>query len=267
MSQHTSTRSGTVSDTAAQAAIGAAARELHLPTVRAEAARLADIATRERQSYLAFLAEVLATELDERTERRRTRRIAEAKFPRIKRLSEFNVDAVPTIAAAHLATLATGAYIDAGEPIVLLGDSGTGKTHLLVALGLAACEQGRRVRYVTTAHLVNELVEAADERQLSRLVSRYGRLDLLLCDELGYVQIDPRGAELLFQIITEREERASIGIGTNLPFSEWGSVFADPRLVAAIVDRVTFNAHILETGTKSYRLRTSKTSTRHKQAS
>jgi DNA replication protein DnaC len=116
---------------------------------------------------------------------------------------------------------------------VLLGDSGTGKTHLLLGLGLAACEQGRRVRYVTTAALVNELVEAADQRALSRIVGRYGRLDLLLLDELGYVQIDPRGAELLFQIITERDERASIAIGTNLPFSEWGTVFPDPRLVAA----------------------------------
>ena len=109
--------------------------------------------------------------------------------------------------------------MDKGEPVVLLGDSGTGKTHLLTGLGLAACEQGRRVRYVTTAALVNELAEAADQRALSRVVGRYGRLDLLLLDELGYVQVDPRGAELLFQIITEREERASIAIGTNLPFS------------------------------------------------
>jgi DNA replication protein DnaC len=174
---------------------------------------------------------------------------------------------VPSIAAAQLAALANGAWIDAGEPVVLLGDSGTGKTHLLIGLGLAACEQGRRVRYVTCAQLVNELVEAADERQLSRVVGRYARLDLLLLDELGYVQIDSRGAELLFQIITEREERASIGVGTNLPFSEWGSVVGDPRLVSAIVDRITFNAHILETGTQSYRLRTSKTNTRRKRAS
>ena len=101
---------------------------------------------------------------------------------------------------------------------------------------------------------------------LSRVVARSGRLDLLLLDELGYVQIDPRGAELLFQIITEREERASIALASNLPFSEWGSVFPDPRLVAAIVDRITFNAHILETGTDSYRLRTSKTSSRRKRA-
>lgn len=245
---------------AAQAAIGAAARELHLPTVRDEASRLAEIAVRERQTHLGFLAEVLTAEVDDRCDRRRARRISEAKFPRLKRLAEFNTDAVPSIATAALATLASGAWIEAGQPLVLLGDSGTGKTHLLIGLGLAACEQGRRVRYVTTAALVNELVEAADDRQLSRVVGRYARLDLLLLDELGYVQIDTRGAELLFQIITEREERASIGIGTNLPFSEWGTVVADPRLVAAIVDRITFNAHILETGTQSYRLRTSKSS-------
>ena len=130
----------------------------------------------------------------------------------------------PPSAAATLAKLASGSYLDAGEPVVLLGDSGTGKTHLLIGLGLAACEQGRRVRYVTTAQLVNELVEAADEQHLSRVVGRYARLDLLCLDELGYVQVDPRGAELLFQIITEREERASIAIASNLPFSEWGTV-------------------------------------------
>lgn len=254
----------TTVDAAAQAAIGAAARELHLPTVRAESHRLAEIAVRERRTHLGYLAEVLSAEVDDRSQRRRARRISEAKFPRLKRLSEFNVDAVESIAAATLAHLASGAYMTAGEPIVLLGDSGTGKSHLLIGLGVAACEQGRSVRYTTTAQLVNELVEAADDRQLSRVVGRYGRLDLLCLDELGYVQIDPRGAELLFQIITEREERASIAIATNLPFSEWGTVFPDPRLVAAIVDRVTFNAHILETGTQSYRLRTSKANTRRK---
>jgi DNA replication protein DnaC len=256
-----------VSDTAAQAAIGAAARELKLPTVRDQAARLAEIAARERQTHLAYLAEVLAAELDDRSSRRRARRIAEARFPRLKRLADFNADAVPAITPGQLAHLATGAYLAKGEPVVLLGDSGTGKTHLLIGLGLAACEQGHRVRYVTTAALVNELVEAADQRALSRVVGRYGRLDLLLLDELGYVQVDPRGAELLFQIITERDERASIAIGTNLPFSEWGAVFPDPRLVAAIVDRVTFNAHILETGTQSYRLRTSKTTSRSRKPS
>ena len=192
-----------VSDAAAQAAIGAAARELKLPTVRAGAARLAEIAVRERQTHLAYLAELLAAEIDDRTGRRRARRIAEARFPRIKRLADFNPDAIPAIAAT-LATLAAGAWIDAGEPVVLPGDSGTGKSHLLIGPGLAACEQGRRVRYATTAQLVNELAEAAGNRQLSRVAGRYGRLDLLLLGELGYVQLDPRGAGLLLQVITER---------------------------------------------------------------
>ena len=140
--------------------------------------------------------------------------------------------------------------------------SGTGKSPPAYRAGRAACKQGRRVRYVTTAP------GQRTRRSRRRLfVGRYGRLDLLCLDELGYVRIDPRGAELLFQIITEREECASVAIATNLPFSEWGTVFPDPRLLAAIVSRVAFNAHILETGTQSYRLRTSKTTTRRKQAS
>jgi DNA replication protein DnaC len=162
------------------------------------------------------------------------------------------------VAPATLAALATGAWIDAGEPVVLLGDSGTGKSHLLIGLGMAACEAGRRVRYITCAALVNELAEAADERVLSRVVARYGRIELLCLDELAYVHLDPRGAELLFQILTEREERASVAVASNAPFSEWGATFTDPRLAAAVIDRLTFRAHIIETGTESYRLRSSR---------
>ena len=255
-----------MSDAAAAAAIGAATRELRLPVVRTDAARIAEIAQRSQQSYLAFLAEVLSAEVDERAERRRQRRVTEARFPRIKRLADFDLAAAPTVNAATIATLAACNYLDAGEPIVLLGDSGTGKSHLLIGMGMAACEQGRRVRYATAAQLVNELIEAADERRLSRIVARYGRLDLLCLDELGYVQLDSRGSELLFQILTEREEKASIAVASNLPFSEWGQIIPDPRLVAAIVDRVTFNAHIIETGTDSYRLRTT-TNTRARRRS
>ena len=244
-----------MTDSGAAAAIGAATRELRLPVVRADAGRLAEIASRSQQSYLVFLAEILSAEVDARSERRRVRRVSEARFPRIKRLADFDTDAAPSITAATIATLASGGYLDAGEPVVLLGDSGTGKSHLLIGLGVAACEQGRRVRYATAAQLVNELAEAADERRLSRIVARYGRLDLLCLDELGYVQLDSRGSELLFQILTEREEKASVALASNLPFSEWGQIIPDPRLVAAIVDRVTFNAHILQTGTESYRLK------------
>jgi DNA replication protein DnaC len=255
-----------MTDTAAAAAIGAATRELHLPTVRADATRLAEVAQRSQLGYLAFLAEVLSAEVDERAQRRRQRRVHEARFPRAKRLGDFDLAAAPSVNPATIATLANCNYLDAGEPLVLLGDSGTGKSHLLIGFGLAACEQGRRVRYATAAQLVNELAEAADERRLSRIVARYGRLDLLCLDELGYVALDGRGAELLFQILTEREEKASVAVASNLPFSEWGQIIPDPRLVAAIVDRLTFNAHIIETGTQSYRLRTTRTRSRKKSA-
>ncbi len=244
-----------LSDQAALAAIGAATRDLRLPVVRSEAPRLAEQATRERVGHLPYLADVLCAEVDERNAHRRERRIAEARFPRQKRLSEFDLAASKSVGAETIALLSSLSFLERGEPVVFLGDSGTGKSHLLIGTGMCACEEGRRVRYVTCAGLVNELAEAQDERRLSRLVARYGRLDLLLLDELGYVAFDARGAELLFQILTEREERASIAIASNLPFSEWGQVVTDARLVAAIVDRVTFGAHIIETGSDSYRLR------------
>jgi DNA replication protein DnaC len=247
-----------LTDPAADAAIGAACRALHLPTVRDEAARMATLAARDHFTHRAYLAEVLTAEVDERDARRRARRLVEARFPRMKRLSEFDCGANSNVNPATVATLAAGGFIDAGTPVCLIGDSGTGKSHLLIGAGVAACEAGRRVRYVTCAGLVNELAEAADEHVLSRVVGRYGRLELLCLDELGYVSLDPRGAELLFQVITEREERASIICASNHSFSEWGATFTDPRLAAAVVDRVTFKALIIETGVDSYRLRAAK---------
>jgi DNA replication protein DnaC len=246
---------GSLTEQAAELAIDAACRELHLPTVRTEASALADAAARDRLTHRAYLAEVLVAEVDERDARRRERRIAEARFPRTKRLDDFDLAAAPTIPPAVLAALASLAWVAAGEPVVLLGDPGTGKTHVLIGLGIAACEQGLRVRYATAAALVNELAEAADERVLARTVARYARLDLLCLDELGYVRLDPRGAELLFQVITERDERASIAVASNLPFGEWASIFPDGRLAAAVVDRLTYRAHVIETGSESYRLR------------
>jgi len=243
---------------AAEAAIGSACRALHLPTVREEAGRIAAMAAKERLTHRSYLAEVLTAEVDERDGRRRALRVVEARFPRLKRLSEFDCSANPNVNPATIATLAAGAFIDAGEPLCLIGDSGTGKSHLLIGTGIAACEAGRRVRYVTCAALVNELAEAADDHVLARTVGRYGRLELLLLDELGYVHLDPRGAELLFQVITEREERASIACASNASFSDWGATFTDPRLAAAVVDRLTFRAQIIETGTESYRLRSSR---------
>lgn len=247
----------TTIDDAALASIDLSARSLRLPTVRQVASSLASDAQRHQLTYLDYLSQVLAAEMDDREERRRQRRVKGANFPRLKLLGEFDLAAAPLVTPATIAMLRSGSFLVRGEPVVLLGDSGTGKSHLLIGLGMAACEAGHSVRYVTCAQLVNELAEAADERRLSKLVARYGRVELLL-DELGYVALDARGAELLFQILTEREEQSSVATASNLPFSEWGKVISDARLVAAIIDRLTFNAQIIETGSDSYRLRSTK---------
>lgn len=152
-----------------------------------------------------------------------------------------------------------------GQPFCLIGDSGTGKSYLLIALGTEAAMKGYRVRYTLATKLVNELVEVADEKVLAKTVARYGRVDLLCIDELGYMELDRHGTELLFQVLTEREEKNSVAIASNESFSGWTRTFTDPRLCAAIVDRLTFAGNILETGTDSYRL--AQTRARAEQAS
>ena len=247
-----------LTDTAADAAIDQACRILRLPTIRDRHGEVAAAAARQQASYKGFLVELLSLECDDREARRKARLVREAGFPRPKRLEDFDYAANPNVPAALIRTLAGSAWVAAGQPCCLIGDSGTGKSHLLIGLGTAAAENGYRVRYVTAAALVNELVEAADDKTLSRTITRYGRADLLCLDELGYLELDRRGAELLFQVFTEREERASIAIASNAAFSEWTATFTDPRLCAAIVDRLTFDAHIIQTGTDSYRLRSAK---------
>src|SRR5512132_2787243 len=248
-----STRRG-VTEQAAIAAIDSGARVLRLPTIRDRFEEIAAAAEREQLSYLGFLAELVMAECDDRDKRRAARRIHDAGFPRDKRLEEFDFAANPGVSPAVIHQLATCAWVKAGHPLCLIGDSGTGKSHLLIGLGTAAAEAGHRVRYVLASRLVNELAEAENDRELTRVIARYGRVDLLCLDELGYLQLDRRGAELLFQVLTEREERNAIAIATNEPFSGWTKTFTDPRLCAAIVDRLTFNGHIIETGTDSYRL-------------
>jgi DNA replication protein DnaC len=247
-------RSRAMTEQAAQAAVDQACRSLRLPTIRARVEEIAAAAQREQLTYWGFLAELLLSECDDRDRRRTIRRVKAAGFPREKWLADFDFDANPAINPATIHTLAKGDWIRKGEPLCLIGDSGTGKTHLLIALGTAAAQQGFRVRYTLATKLVNELVEAADERQLAKTIARYGRVDLLCIDELGYMQLDRRGAEMLFQVLTEREETASVAIASNESFSEWTKTFTDPRLCAAIVDRLTFAGNILETGTDSYRL-------------
>jgi DNA replication protein DnaC len=242
-----------LADQAAAAAVDAAAVRLGLPTVRAQAGEMASQAARAGASYLGFLADVLAAECDDRADRRRARLVKEARFPRHKTLADFDPGRIG-VDRAVIADLAGCGWVRAAQPLVLVGDSGTGKTHLLIGVGLAACGLGLQVRYRTCAQLANELTEAQDDRQLTRAVAKYARLDLLLLDEVGYLHLDDRGAELVFQVITARDERASIAVASNAPFAEWGRVFADPRLAAAVVDRLTFNAVIIRTGDQSYRL-------------
>ena len=201
-----------------------------------------------------FLAELLLAEVDDRTQSRSVRRVKAARFPRPKYLADFDFEANPNINPATIHTLATSDWVRTGQPLCLIGDSGTGKSHLLIGLGTAAAQDGFRVKYTLATKLVNELVEAADEMVLAKTISRYGRVDLLCIDELGYMELDKRGAELLFQVLTEREEKNSVAIASNESFSGWTKTFTDPRLCAAIVDRLTFGGNIIETGTDSYRL-------------
>ncbi|MFE7711072.1 IS21-like element helper ATPase IstB [Streptomyces sp. NPDC057486] len=247
-----------LTEQAATTAVDQACRMLRLPTIRSQFPEVAEKAEREQMSYLGFLAELLLAECDDRARRRSERRIKAAGFPRDKALRKFDFDANPNIDAAMIHTLANCEWIKKGLPLCPIGDSGTGKSHLLIALGTEASMAGYRIRYVLATKLVNELVEAADEKQLTKTIARYGRVDLLCIDELGYMELDRRGAELLFQVLTEREEKNSVAIASNESFSGWTKIFTDPRLYAAIVDRLTFGGNIIETGTDSYRLATTR---------
>jgi DNA replication protein DnaC len=240
---------------ALEALIEAHATELKLPTVKARFRQMAAEATREQQTPVAYLAALLEAEHQERAERRERRRLIDARFPLLKRLEEFRLSDNPKIPQATIAARAEGSWIDDREGIVLIGDSGTGKTHLAIALGVCACHQGRRVRFTTLAGLANELQEADSRRELGRVVGRYARTELVVFDELGYLALPDGAAELVFQVLSERHERGSLILTTNMPFGEWTKVFPDPRLAKAVVDRLTHRAHIIDTGTESWRFR------------
>lgn len=228
---------------------------LRLPTVADQCWPLAQTAERGRQPHVSYLEALLAAELEEREHRTIARRIQEAHLPRVKTFEEFDFSQTPAVSAIRLAELAEGDYIARAEPVVFIGECGTGKTHLLTALCVAACRQRHRVRFTTAAALVNELAEAKQQLQVRRVLARWSHYDVIAIDEVGYVPLAEVGAELLFQVIAERAEKASVLLTTNLPFSEWTQVIPNPRLCKALLDRVTDRAHIIETGTESYRFR------------
>lgn len=231
------------------------ARKLHLPTVGAQFSQLAEEAAKLDRSHLCYLEALLAAELEDRERRAVARRIQEARFPRVKTIEEFDFGKAPQIPAALIRRLCEGDYLERSEPVLFLGEAGTGKTHLATGLGVEACRRGKRVRFTTAAQLVNELVEARSQGDLSRIVNRWTRFDLVVLDEMAYVAIPETAAELLFQVIGGRAERAAVIVTTNLPFSEWTAMFPNARLCKAMLDRLTDQAHIIETGSESYRFR------------
>jgi DNA replication protein DnaC len=230
-------------------------KTVRVPTVGANFVTLAEQAVKENHSHIQYLEALLAIECEERDRHAIGNRTRDAQLPRMKTLEEFDFAQAPQIPAVKIRELAEGGYIDRNEPVVLIGECGTGKSHLATGLCLAACRQKRRVRFTTAAALVNELVEAKQNNQVRRLMTRWLKYELIALDEVGYVPLADIGAEFLFQVISERAERAAIIVTTNLPFSEWTTVFPNPRLCKALLDRITDRAHIIETGTESFRFR------------
>jgi DNA replication protein DnaC len=207
------------------------------------------------EDYAEFLLNLTELEVATRMENGRKRRLRDAKFPLLKPLEIFKFEAAPDLDTRLIKDLAGGRYIKDARNVIFLGRSGTGKTHLATALGMEACSQGIRTRFVTGCALANELIEARDEKILARVIKRYAGYGLLIVDELGYVPFSTEGAELMFQVLAERHERRSVIITTNLGFGDWTQIFGDPTLTAALLDRVTHKAFTINCTWESYRLK------------
>lgn len=233
--------------------------ELKLPSIRRVHLRVAKEVAAAGGDFLAYLHALLEEESSDRRTHRVARRIKEARFRQVKTLAELDPKELPTgLSLERLHELASGAYLAAAANIIAIGGSGTGKTHVCTALAVAACQQGKRVRAYTAAELVSELEEAQEQHQLHRYLRRFASHDLVLIDELGYLPISEQAADLLFQALSERHERGSVIVNSNMPFAEWGKVFKTERLAVALLDRITHRAHLLEMNGESYRLRSAK---------
>jgi len=212
-------------------------------------------AKQDKLSYDEFLLNLTEAEVQVRKENGRKRRLREAKFPLLKPLETFNFEAAPDLDARLIKELSSCEYAKKNRNIIFMGKSGTGKTHLATGLGMEACKQGVRTRFVTGCGLANELIEARDEKLLGRTVKRYAGYGLLIVDELGYVPFSKEGAQLIFQILAERHERKPVMITTNMGFGDWTQIFGDPSMTAALLDRITHKAHVINCSWESYRLK------------
>jgi len=232
--------------------------KLRLPTFQSEYAKLARQCATEGKDHVQYLLRLCELELIERERRMIERRIKAARFPATKSLDSFDFRTIPSLNKVLTMELARCEFVGRRQNVIALGPSGTGKTHVALGLGLAACQKGLKVRFTTAALLVHEMIEAADERRLQRHQKQLAAQDLLIIDELGFVPLSKTGAELLFEVISQRYERGSIIITSNLPFDEWTEVFGSERLTGAILDRLTHHVHILEMNGESYRLNQSR---------
>jgi DNA replication protein DnaC len=233
-------------------------KKLKLPTVLREYAPVAASCSKENCDYVTYLWRLVEREALDREKRAAERRVKNAHFPIIKTLDTFDFNAQPSLKEKLIRELMVGEYLERCENILIVGNSGTGKTHLASALGFAACMQGRKVRFFTVKALVTHLVEMSEQRQLERTLRQLERQDLLVLDELGYVPFTKTGAELLFEVISRAYERLSVVVTTNLPFESWVEIFGSERLTGALLDRLTHRVHILEANGPSYRLKESK---------
>lgn len=237
------------------AVIGEYVKELKLPAVGREYQALARQARQDSWPYEEFLRELLDAELRARRDRTGQRRIREARFPDVKTLDQVDWDAMAGVSRPAIAELASCDFLSRAEDVIIAGPIGTGKTHLAIALGVEAARRRHRVLFTRAADLVRDLLEARDDRDLGRLHRRIQRAALLIVDELGFVPFDRAGGELLFNLLSDRYERRSTIVTTNLAFSEWVQVLADEKLTTALLDRLAHNAHILTTKGASYRTR------------
>ena len=233
-------------------------KELKLPTFLREYDKVASRCAAEGVDHSDYLLRLSELELIDRHHRMVDRRIKAAHFPTTKSLDTFDFLAIPSLNKPLVLELARCEYIDRNENVIAVGNSGTGKTHVALGLALAACQRGLSVGFTTAAALVQKLIEARDERRLLNIQKKLSRLKLLIIDELGFVPLSKTGAELLFEVFSQRYERGSVLVTSNLPFDEWTEVFGSERLTGALLDRLTHRVHILEMNGESYRLKQSR---------
>jgi len=230
-------------------------RKLRMPTFLENYAKFASDAVQNNQDHVRYLLALAEVEVSQREQNQRARRIKAARFPVLKELASFDFSAIPGLDKARVLDLARGEFIARREAVLLVGNPGLGKTHLAIGLGLASCRQGHKVRFWTAAALVNELLQAQDELRLHKFIAYALKFKLVVLDELGFIPFTPNGAQVLFTFCSELYERVATIVTTNLKFADWTQVFGDERLTAALLDRLTHHAHILELVGESYRFR------------